>query len=316
MDKVIKKLPLPISGLMLALAAGGNLVLSYGSIYRNILGILSFIILVLIAAKVITAPKAVAEGMNNPVVASVLPTFSMGLMLLSTYIKPLYPALAFGIWIFALLLHVLLIVIFTVRYILKFDIKKVFPSYFVVYVGIVVASVTAPVYDMALLGRYLFWFGLASYLILLPVILYRTFAIKSVLEPAMPTIAIFAAPASLCLAGYMNSFQEKSLAMVAFLSVLALMMTFGVILYLPKLLKSKFYPSFSAFTFPFVISGIAMKLTNGYLIKAGKGFPVLAYIVKFEEILAMVMVFYILARYISFLTAKDEISAVPKQAKA
>ena len=75
MDKVIKKLPLPISGLMLALAAGGNLVLSYGSIYRNILGILSFIILVLIAAKVITAPKAVAEGMNNPVVASVLPTF-------------------------------------------------------------------------------------------------------------------------------------------------------------------------------------------------------------------------------------------------
>ena len=102
----------------------------------------------------------------------------------------------------------------------------------------------------------------------------------------------------------------------AFLSVLALMMTFGVILYLPKLLKSKFYPSFSAFTFPFVISGIAMKLTNGYLIKAGKGFPVLAYIVKFEEILAMVMVFYILARYISFLTAKDEISAVPKQAKA
>ena len=132
----------------------------------------------------------------------------------------------------------------------------------------------------------------------------------------MPTIAIFAAPASLCLAGYMNSFQEKNLAMVAFLSILALTMTFGVILYLPKLLRSNFYPSFSAFTFPFVISGIAMKLTNGYLIKIGKGSQALAYIVKLEEILAIAMIFYVLTRYINFLTAKDEIVTTPKQANA
>lgn len=38
MRKLVNKLPIPIVGLMLALGATGNLVLSYGNVYRNILG--------------------------------------------------------------------------------------------------------------------------------------------------------------------------------------------------------------------------------------------------------------------------------------
>lgn len=51
MYQIIKKLPVPIVALMLALAATGNLVFSYGNVYRNIFGILSAIILVLILKK-------------------------------------------------------------------------------------------------------------------------------------------------------------------------------------------------------------------------------------------------------------------------
>ncbi|MDF2890110.1 MAG: C4-dicarboxylate transporter [Clostridia bacterium] len=85
---MIKKLPLPIAGLMLALAAAGNLLLSYGGIYRNLFGVIAGIVLVLLLAKVLIMPKAIKEGFENPVVASVMPTFSMGLILLSTYLKP------------------------------------------------------------------------------------------------------------------------------------------------------------------------------------------------------------------------------------
>jgi len=316
MESMIKKIPVPIAGLALALAATGNLFLSYGTIYRNIFGVISALILILLTIKIVIDPRGVLESLKNPVVASVSPTFSMCLMLLSNYIKPYLPTISFGVWIFALLLHCFLIIHFTVKFIFKFDIKKVFPSYFIVYVGIVVGSITAPAYGLINLGKGIFWFGFIAYLCLLPIIIYRTLIIKAIPEPAMPTITVLAAPASLCLAGYIGSFQEKSMVMVGFLGILSFVMFLGVILYLPKMLKIKFYPSYSAFTFPLVISAIAMKLTNGLLIKMERPIYLLKYLVKFQEILALVIVIYVLINYFKFIFLKDNFSIDIKANKA
>jgi len=307
MERIIKKTPVPIAGLMLALAAAGNLVMSYGNVYRSILGSISSIILLLLIIKVLIGSKVVMESLQNPVIASVSPTFSMGIMILSTYTKSYLPSISYGIWILALLIHCSLILYFTKKFIFDFNIKKVFPSYFVVYVGIVVGSVTAPAFKFNNVGQVIFWFGLICYLALLPVVIYRVFKIKDIKEPALPTITIFAAPASLCLAGYMSSFQEKSIAMVTFLAILSLIMTLAVLLYMPKMLRIKFYPSYSAFTFPFVISAIAIKKTNAFLIAAGHEFKALKFIVKFEELLAVSIVIYVLIKYIGFIFKKEEI---------
>lgn len=304
MKGIIKVLPIPAVALFLALAATGNLVLSYGNIYRNIFGIFAGITFILILAKIIKYPKNVAEDLKNPVIASVFPALSMGIMLIATYIKPFKPSLAFGIWVIGLALHIILILYFTIKYVFNFNIKKVFPSWYIVYVGIVVGSVTAPAFDMANIGQILFWFGFISYLILLPIILYRVLKIKEIPEPAMPTLVILAAPASLCLAGYMNSFQNKNMFIVWLLLTLSQLTLLYVLLQLPKLLKLPFYPSYSAFTFPLVISGISLKLTNGFLINAGKEISFLKYLVKFEELLAVIIVLYVLIRYIGFLFSK------------
>lgn len=309
MDQVIKKLPIPIAGLMLALAATGNLVLSYGNIYRNTFGILSGIILILLLIKIVKYPKSVRESLENPVVASVFPTFSMGIMLLSTYIKPYASSLAFGFWVFGLSFHVALIISFTRKYIINFNIKKVFPSWFIVYVGIVVGSVTAPAFDKANIGKALFWFGLISYFALLPIVLKRVFKVKEIPEPAQPTLAIFSAPVSLCLAGYMNSFQEKNMFLVWFLVALSQFTLLCVLLYLPKLLKLKFYPSFSGFTFPLAISAVSIKLTNGFLNKSGNPVAFLSYFVKFEEIVAVAIVIYVLIKYVNFLLTKETVQS-------
>jgi exfoliative toxin A/B len=304
MKGIIKVLPIPAVALFLALAATGNLALSYGNIYRNIFGIFAGITFILILAKIIKYPKNVAEDLKNPVIASVFPALSMGIMLIATYIKPFKPSLAFGIWVIGLALHIILILFFTIKYVFNFNIKKVFPSWYIVYVGIVVGSVTAPAFDMANIGQILFWFGFISYLILLPIILYRVLKIKEIPEPAMPTLVILAAPASLCLAGYMNSFQNKNMFIVWLLLTLSQLTLLYVLLQLPKLLKLPFYPSYSAFTFPLVISGISLKLTNGFLINAGKEISFLKYLVKFEELLAVIIVLYVLIRYIGFLFSK------------
>lgn len=304
MYKIVKTLPLPIVGLMLGFAALGNLVLSYGSIYRNIFGIISGIILVLVLLKIFKYPSNIKEDLKNPVVASVFPTLSMGIMLLSTYVPN--KSIGFIMWIIGLLLHIGLIVWFSVNFLRNFNIKKVFPSWFIVYVGIAVASITGPNFNMASIGKICFWFGFIFYFVLLPVVLYRVFKVKEIPEPASPTIVILCAPASLCLAGYMNSFQEKNMAIVWLLLAFSQLLLFFVLFKLPGLLKSKFYPSYSAFTFPLVISGVALKLTNGFLTNTGNTISFFKYLIKFEELVALVMVLYVFIRYVNFVFFKKE----------
>lgn len=301
MGQVLKKCPVPIVGLMLGLAATGNLVQSYGEVYRNIFGLISAILLILMLAKMIKYPKGVAEAIDNPVVGSVFPTFSMAIMILSTYVKPYAPQFAFVVWIIGLAIHVILILWFTKKFVLSFKVKQVFPSWFIVYVGIVVASVTGPAYGMATVGKLSFWFGFITYLVLLPIVIYRVLKVKEMPEPTLPTLAIFAAPASLLLAGYMNSFQTKTMSLVWFLMVLSIFMYVVVIVKMFSLLKLKFYPSYSGFTFPLIISGIAMKLTNGFLNKSGQGIGFLQYLIKFQEVVGVIIVLYVLLRYVQFL---------------
>ena len=305
MGQIVKKLPVPIVGLMLALAALGNLIQSYGNGLRNLMGISSGIILLLVIIKIFKYTKGVKEALENPVVASVFPTLSMGSMLLATYLKPYIGSLALVLWLGSIALHIILMILFTKKYVLNFNIKKVFPSWYIVYVGIAVASVTSAAFEMQILGKIIFWFAFISYLVLLPIILKRVCVVKEIPEPALPTITILSAPASLCLAGYMNSFGEKNMFIVWLLLVLSQATYLAIILYMPKLLKLKFYPSYSGFTFPLVISAMSLKLTNGFLVKAGTPIPALGLLVKFEELIAVAICLYVLIKYISFLLAKE-----------
>ncbi|ERI95403.1 C4-dicarboxylate transporter/malic acid transport protein [Clostridiales bacterium oral taxon 876 str. F0540] len=312
MNEFLKKYPVPIVGLILGLAAAGNLVQSYGNTYRNIFGIISAILFILMLLKLVKYFKGVAESLENPVVAGVFPTFTMAAMILSTYLKPYAANLALIIWAIGFIGHVCLIIWFTKKFVMNFSIKKVFPSWFVVYVGIVVASVTGPVYNMGSIGKLSFWFGFIIYLVLLPLIIYRVFKVKELPEQALPTLAIFSAPASLLLAGYMNSFQAKNMAIIWFLMTLSIVMYGTIIIILPKLLRLKFYPSYSSFTFPFIISGIAIKLTNGFLTKIGQPIFILKYLVKFQEILGIALTLYVLFRYIAFLFQGNKVALSSK----
>lgn len=299
---MIKKIPLPIAGLMLALAATGNLIQTYSQGLRLVFGAVSAIIGILLIIKFAMFPKTLLEDLKNPVMASVAPTFSMACMLLGGYIKPFQSNIGLAVWIFGLILHCLLIVLFTVRFIFKFDIKKVFPSYFIVYVGLAVVSITASAFGKQALGQIVFWFSFISYLILLAVISYRVIKVKGIPEPAQPLTIIFAAPASLCLAGYLSSFDSKSMLVVYLLMGLSALMYILALTQLPKLLKLKFYPSYSAFTFPMVISAIAMKMTDGFFTKLGSPIALLKYIVLLQTIIAIVLVLYVLIKYILFIT--------------
>ena len=301
---MIKKIPLPVTGVALGLAALGNLIETYSAGLRLVCGAAAALLLILFLVKTVMYPSTFAGDMKNPIMASVFGTFSMALMLLAGYLKPFAGGPATVLWYVGILIHVVLIVYFTKQFILHLNLPKVFASYFIVYVGIAVASVTAPAFRQTGLGTVLFWFAFIMLLVFLVLVTYRYVKVKEVPEPARPLFCIYTAPASLCLAGYMQSVTDKSLAMAGFLAVLSFVIYVIVLLNLPKYLKLKFYPSYAAFTFPFVISAIGLKMTMAWLANTGNAMPWLSWIVLIETVIAAVLVVYTLVRYVMFVIAK------------
>ena len=302
---LIKKIPVPICGVALGCAALGNLLQSYSETLRIICGAVSALFLLLFVIKVIAFPKLFAEDMANPIMASVSGTFSMALMLLSTYIKGYLGAadVAFAVWAIAIALHVALIVFFTAKFVVNLKLKAVFASYYIVYVGIAVAAVTAPVYEATTIGAATFWFGLVSFVALFVLVTMRYVKLPDVPEPAKPLICIYAAPMSLCLAGYVQSVMPKNQIFLLVMFGVATVMYLFALVQLVRCLSLPFYPSYAAFTFPFVISAIASKMTAACLMNMGAPLPWLAPVVLVETIIATVLVVYTCVRYLAFLKA-------------
>lgn len=120
----------------------------------------------------------------------------MGLMLLSVYSKPLLGVAAVAIQIIAVAPHLVLIVYFTNRFVYKLELGKVHIKYFIVYVGIAVASVTSSAYKAEALGKAIFWFAFACFIALLFLVAYRYVKLRAIPEPAQSLLRIFSAPAS------------------------------------------------------------------------------------------------------------------------
>lgn len=297
MNNVIKKVPLPLCGVMLGTAALGNLLQSYSEGIRYVCGVFAAFLLVLVLLKLILFPGAFKEDMKNPIMASVSGTFPMALMILSTYVKPFIGKAAYYIWLFAIALHIVLIIYFTITFIAKLAMPKVFASYYIVYVGIAVAAVTAPAYEKLSIGSAAFWFGLVTLVLLLVLVTYRYVKFKEIPDPAKPLICIYAAPTSLCIAGYVQSVTPKNYTFLMVMLAVATVLYIFALVKAISFLKMPFYPSYAAFTFPFVISAIATKQSMACAANLGHPMPFLATVVLIETIIAVVLVAYTYIRF-------------------
>ena len=297
MKNVIQKVSIPVCGVMLGTAALGNLLQSYSEGIRYVCGAFSAFLLVLVLLKLILFPGKVKEDLGNPIMASVAGTFPMSLMILSTYVKPFIGQVSFYIWALAIALHLALIIYFTVKFILKLQMPKVFASYYIVYVGIAVAAITAPAYEKPAVGSAAFWFGFVTLIILLVLVTYRYLNFKEIPEPARALVCIYAAPASLCIAGYVQSVTPKSKGFLLGMFVAATLLYLFALVKAVSFLKLPFYPSMAAFTFPFVISAIAEKQTMACLANMGSPVPALRIIVLAETVIAVLFVVYTYVRF-------------------
>ena len=295
---IIKNIPIPITGLILALLSLGNLLQDIHPHVRYLFGAIGMVLIILVVLKVIQYPSDIKNDFKNPIIVSSSGTFSMSLMLLSTYLSTFMPSIGYTIWIIGISLHILLMIYFTYNFIIRnFDITTVYPSYWIVFVGITMGAITAPTYGLEEMGFIFFMIGFIAMLVTTPVIIYRYVRHDEIPDMNKPLICIFTALFSILIVGYLNSSKTAS---IEFITVLYLIACLFYIFALYKLIEYRnldFYPSFSAFTFPFVISAIA---TKGVLKTVGSNIA-LSLILTFETIISIVIVFYVLSEYMRFL---------------
>jgi exfoliative toxin A/B len=311
LSKIASKTPIPLAGLMLGLSSTGNMVPDF----RWFFGFFAIAILAVLIIKLVYDWGTIREELKNPAVAGISATFPMAIAVLSTYFKPYAYDAAFFVWVVAVLIHVALMIYFAGLAIIRFDVKKCLPCYFVVYVGFSVNAFIAPVYGQVLLGQALFWFGLASFLALFPPLLYRVLVVKGLPEPMIPTVVIFASPASVVLYGYLRAYGASGAEwMVWLLFAFSLVFWVGSLTLLPKVLRMKFYPSYSSLTFPLVITGLALNATYLYFRDAGNDIALLQYLGWAAIAIAVVFVLYVLIRYIHHFMIRGKIRTSVKDA--
>lgn len=234
--------PTPMAGLALGIA-------SLGWCWENVGGlnskaqlagaVLAGLLLVVLTLKFVLHPQLLAQDLAHPVVGSVVPTFAMTTMVIS---KAIGGNLGSVIWLVAIALHVWFLVTFAWHRLKHFKLHHMLPSWFVPPIGIVVADVTSPGGLLDPLAQALLWFGLVCYAVMLPMMLYRLVFCPPLPDGAQATLAVMAAPGSLCLAGYLTVTAEPNLLLVAMLLGIAILMTLIIYLAFIKLLRLPFSP--------------------------------------------------------------------------
>ena len=289
---IIRNLPTPIAGLALGSAALGNLLQPYSSSLQLLFNLLSLIIIVLLTIKFVFGFDKLKKEMENPVIATVLATYPMSIMLLASFSKKYIGLLSMPVWIIGIFLDFCVVFYAIYNFIIKErHINKIYPTWFITFVGPAVVTVTAINYNLEALGLIYFYFSYINYLILLPFVLYRVYKYKHYKDGDYPTITVFSAPGGLLLASYMIGVTQKSNIILAILIPLTILLFIFVLIQLPYLLKRKFYPSFSAFTFPLVICAIAFQKTGIYYQLAE--FSILNILIHLTELLAIIIVIYV-----------------------
>ena len=296
---IIKNLPLAITGLILAILSLGKIFTDFSNIFFIIGSLLIFLILL----KLVLHFDAFNNELNNLIALSTFGTFSMALMLFSTYLKPLFvplsESIALGIWILGIIIHLSIVVLFTKNYVIKnFDIENVFATWWIVYIGITMAAITAPAYNLQQYGFIFFGIGFILMIPTLILVSYRYLKFTAIEDKNKPFICIYTALLSILIVGYVNAMNIDG----NFLSLIylgAFIFYIFAIYHAIRLLvleRLEFMPSFSAFTFPFVISAIATGEAYKFF-----GLAVLNYLFYIQAIIALVLVIFVSYKYLRFL---------------
>ena len=295
-----KRPPILLSGLILGLFGLANLLLNYHSIFFYFLNGLALILWIYLTLALVLSFADYRQDLQKPPLLSSFATYPMASMLLAAYLNKLGLLwMSQLLWYLALLLHIVLIAIFTWKYVLKAEGLSLTPSWTVLYVGLAMASLTQGVVHQPFLGYLAWFFALLLSLILYP-LFYKARRAQRLPDTLKPQWAIYCAPFSLLLGSYIRlAGSDAEGWFVALLLLLSQAFYLLVLCLLPRIFRLGPQLSWSALTFPLVNTAFALKLGLDYL-----GWTWLVWLSHAEALLAVVIVLYVCFYYTVSLRAR------------
>ena len=270
MIKRLEKMPVPVLPTFVGALTLSNVYNGMGfSTVRHLTMWAATIILILYIVKIITYPKVCVNEYKNTVPCSLYAAFDMILMILGSYYFDYLPGFGKTLWSIGLGIHVVHLLVFTYRNVIKErNINTFVPSWFVTYNGIMVSCVVGGAMNAAGILKYVVYYGIIIYFILIPIMIWRLIKVE-VKDPVYHTMAVVLAPCSLCVVSYLNVIKEPKAAMVYLLYACVLASLVFVVVKLPKFFAYSFVPGFAGLTFPMAIGIVASQKMAGYLTGIG-----------------------------------------------
>ncbi|MCB1383178.1 MAG: SLAC1 anion channel family protein [Notoacmeibacter sp.] len=247
---------LTLATLRLEHAAGAGRILSPWALGLTIAVFL--FLLAAYAAKALRFPAAVKADWNHPVKIAFFPAISIGMLLISTAMVPLMPAVAGIVWGLGAVLHLagtLAVVSSWIGH-RKWETVQMSPAWFIPAVGNVIVPVAGARLGYTEISWFFFTTGILFWMILLTLVFNRLIFHAPLPERLYPTLMILVAPPAVCfvawheLTGDLNPFA-RVLYYGAVLFALVVAAQIG------KLVRLPFVISWWAYSFPVAALTIA-----------------------------------------------------------
>lgn len=298
MDK-LKKLPVPLLPTMVGACTLSNVYLGLGYVgIRHITMIAATIIWLFFLVRIMTQWNLFKEEYSKTVPSSLYAGFTMLMMILGSYYFEWFPIFGKIFWLLGIVIHAIHIIIFTYRNIFKNFNKDTFvPSYFVTYNGIMVSAVVGGSMNEPQLLKYIVYYGICIFTILVPCMIYRLIFVP-LKDEFYHTQAILLAPSSLCIVSYLNVCDNINVFLLGYLYIAVLAALIFIIYQLPKFFSFEFKPGFAGMTFPMAIGIVASTKVAAFLTGRELGIGLLVKeLAGIQTYITTGIIFFVLLRF-------------------
>src|SRR3712207_2986902 len=155
--------------------------------------IVTVLLLVMTLLKLILMPKTSFKALRTPVGLSMFSTSALSLIMIAVWMKGVFDKANIYFWSTGVIIESVILVIFVVKYLLNFNLKSVFSTWYLVFLGIGMASITGSDFGMEVFGRAILKYIVVVSIVVTPVIVYRYIRV-SLTSAAKPLIGVFAFP--------------------------------------------------------------------------------------------------------------------------
>ena len=216
------------------------------------------IVWLLFAAKIIFCFKTcVREYNESAVTGCIYCAFTVLMMIITPWYAQWFPTGAQAAHYTAAVLHKLMVLLFTWRYVVQgINWDTFVPTWFVPYVGVLISNVVGAQLFIPLWPTVILIYGVGIYWIIL-VFMVARLCKRRIPEFARHSRAVMVAPASLCVIAYINVVSSPNMHLLWLFYTVMLVNLAYVVGCMPLFFSVPFSPGFAALTFPMAASTLA-----------------------------------------------------------